>query len=453
MNNTKQLGEDSILRLLIRYSVPATIGMLVHALYNVVDRIFIGNGVGALGIAGITISFPIILVGIAFGVLIAIGATSLISIRLGEGKHDEAEQIMGNAIVLLIGGGMATGGFGLMFLEPLLRLLGASEAVLPYARDYMQIILWAFVFQSISFGMNNFIRAQGEPKIAMATMLIGAILNVILDPIFIFGFGWGVRGAAIATILAQAVSAAWVLRFFFSGRSILRIRRSYLRLNFKIVLGIVAIGFAPFTMQLAASLLNVILNRSLNLYGGDIAVSGMGIVTSLMTLMLMPVFGISQGAQPIIGYNYGAQKFDRVKESLKYAILFATAIVFVGFLATRLYSTELIAMFNRNDADLLAFGTRALRLFLLFMPAIGFQIIGAQYFQAIGKPKLAMLLSLSRQVLVLIPALLILPRFFGLNGVLMAGPVADLTSFFITAIWLIMELRSLDVKHQAVYAR
>lgn len=447
MDHSKQLGEEKVSKLLLKFSIPAIVGMLVNALYNVVDRIFIGNGVGSLGIAGITIGFPIMLVIMAFGMLIGIGANSLISIRLGEKRKEEAERILGNAMTLLISIAVIISAIGLIFLEPLLRTFGASEAVLPYAKDYLSIILWGTVAQTIGFGMNNFIRAEGNPQIAMFTMLIGAILNTILDPIFIFVFGWGIKGAAIATVLSQVVSAVWVLYHFLGGKSTLKVYQRNLKLHMPIVVKIISLGTAPFLMQLAASLLNAIMNKSLTAYGGDIAVSGMGVVMSITMLILMPIFGINQGVQPIIGYNYGALKFDRVKKALKLAIIAATTVATIGFIATRVFPTQLVALFNREDESLLVFGTRAIRIFLIFLPIIGFQIVSANYFQAVGKPKHASFLSLSRQVLILIPALLILPRFYGLDGVLMAGPLADLTSSIITGIFLIIEMKHLDVRH------
>ena len=449
MDRSKQLGEEKVSKLLLKFSIPAIVGMLVNALYNVVDRIFIGNGVGPLGIAGITIGFPIMLVIMAFGMLIGIGANSLISIRLGEQKKKEAELILGNAMMLLIGAAMVISSIGLIFIEPLLRVFGASTAVLPYAKDYLSIILWGTVAQTLGFGMNNFIRAEGNPRIAMFTMLIGAILNTVLDPIFIFVFGWGIKGAAIATVLSQVVSAAWVLYHFLGGRSTLKVHAINLKLRLKIVVKIVTLGAAPFLMQLAASVLNAIMNKSLTIYGGDTAVSGMGIVMSITMLILMPIFGINQGAQPIIGYNYGARKYDRVKKALKLAVLAATTVASIGFLVTRVFPSQLVAMFNRTDENLLNFGTRAISVYLVFLPIIGFQIVSANYFQAVGKPKHASFLSLSRQVLILIPALLILPGFFGLDGLLMAGPTADMISSIVTGIFLFRELRQLDTRHEA----
>lgn len=449
-HNTKQLGEEKITRLLVRFSIPAIVGTLVNGLYNVIDRIFIGNAAGPLGIAGVTIGFPLMIITMAFGMLIGIGANSLVAIRLGEHRHEEAERIVGNSFVLLMGIALFLTVIGLIFINPLLRAFGASEAVLPYARAYMRIILLGTVFQAIGFGMNNFIRSSGKPLIAMLTMLLSAVLNIILAPVFIFGFGWGIQGAGWATVLSQMAAAAWVLNYFIRKRSFLRIRLTNLKLNPSIVWGMMAIGAAPCVMQLSASLLNSIINHSVAHYGGDLAVSVMGVVMSLMILIMLPVLGITQGAQPIIGYNYGGRRYDRVKETLKYAILGATAIVAVGYLVIMVFPEQLVALFNRSDPQFVRMGVKVLRNFLFFLPLIGLQIAGAQYFQAVGKVKQSMFLSLSRQVLILVPALLILPRFFGLQGILMAGPLADLLSTIITGTFLWLELRYLNGKHQLI---
>ncbi|MGH4050836.1 MAG: MATE family efflux transporter [Clostridium sp.] len=449
MDKSKQLGEMKVSKLLMKFSIPAIVGMLVNALYNVVDRIFIGNGVGSLGIAGITIAFPVMLVMMAFSMLIGIGANSLVSIRLGQNRKKEAQGIFGNAVSLLILSSLTLSIIGLVGLEPLLKLLGASVQILPYARDYLSIILIGGVFQSIGMGMNNFIRSEGSPKIAMYTMLIGALINTTLDPIFIFGLNWGMKGAAFATIISQAVSAIWVFRYFLSGNSLLKIHKNDMKLKIPITRGILALGAAPFAMQIAASIQNFILNTSLATYGGDIAISGMGVVISIMTLMVMPIFGITQGVQPIIGYNYGAKKYDRVKEAYKLAVIFATSIVMVGWIITRLFPEQLVSMFNGKDAELIAFGTIAIKRFMIFLPFIGFQVVSSNYFQAVGKPKHSALLGLSRQVLILIPALIILPKFFGLEGVISAGPLADIFSTVLTGIFIFIEMKKLDERHKS----
>lgn len=441
MQQTKQLGETSITKLLLKFSIPATVGMLVNALYNVVDRIFVGNGVGRLALSAITVEFPLTLMVMAFNMLIGIGASTLISIRLGQKKEKEAREIMGNAFVLFLIVGALVTVAGLFFLEPLLKLLGASPEVMPYAKDYGGIIIAGTLFFTIGMGMNNMIRAEGNPKMAMATMLIGAVANIILDPIFIFVFGWGIKGAAIATIIAKAISAVWVLRYFLTGTGHLRLDIKHIQMKSAHVLSILTLGIAPFSIQMAASLLNVILNKSLFHYGGDLALAAMGIVGSVTSLMLMPVFGITQGLQPIIGYNYGARNFSRVKEALQKGMLAATVITVLGFIIITLFPAQLVTLFNKEDADLVALGSRALQTFLMALPIIGAQIVGANYFQAVGKPKHAALLSLSRQVLILIPAILILPRFWGLNGIFYAGPLSDLLSTFITGFFVIRELK------------
>lgn len=444
MDRSKQLGEEHVSRLIFKFSIPAIVGMLVNALYNVVDRIYIGHGVGSLGIGGTTVAFPVMLIMMAFSMLIGIGANSLVSIRLGQGRKEEAEGIFCNALVLLVISSLTLTVIGLLFLEPFLRLMGTSEQILPYATDYLEIILIGGVFQSVGMGMNNFIRSEGNPKIAMYTMLIGAAINTVFDPIFIFVFRWGMKGAALATIMSQAVSAIWVLAYFMRGKSLLRLSLKYMKLKAAYVIKIITLGFAPFTMQLASSALNFIMNKKLGTYGGDVAISGMGIVNSITTLMIMPIFGINQGVQPIIGYNYGAKKYGRVKQAYRSAVIFATVIVVFGWLMTRLFPQQLVYLFNNDDQQLISFGVKALKRFLMFLPIIGFQIVSSNYFQAVGKPNQSALLGLSRQVLILIPALIILPNFFGLDGVISAGPLADITSSFLTGIFIILEMRKLD---------
>lgn len=444
MDRSKQLGEEKIWKLLLDFSVPAIVGMLVNALYNIVDRIFVGRGVGRLAIAGITIGFPLMIILMAFTLLVGLGATALISIRLGEGRKEEANHIMANALVLLIIIMLGLTVFGLIFLEPILKIFGASADVMPYAKDYMRIILMGATFHGIGFGINNIIRAEGNPNIAMLTMLIGAVLNTILDPIFIFIFKWGVQGAAIATVISQAVSSIWVLAYFFNGKGTLKVRKENLSLKKDVVLGIFSIGFAPFMMQLAASTVAAILNSQLKTFGGDIAISAMGIVNSISTIILMPIFGINQGSQPIIGFNYGAGQYDRVKRAFKYASMAATSLVILWYGIINLFPMGLVSLFAKGDSDLIDLGVNGLKIFFAVLPIIGFQIVSTIYFQAVGKPKQAAILSVSRQVLFLIPALLILPRYFGLNGVWAATPVSDVLSSVMTGIWVFFEIKDLE---------
>jgi len=442
----KLLGEEPVGKLLLKFSLPAMTGMIVNALYNVVDRIFIGKGVGDLAIGGIFIGMPISLIIMAFSMLIGIGGNTLVSIKLGQNRKEEAERVAGNSFVLLILISLCISVFGLVFLKPLLNAFGASPSNFQYAYDYMKIILIGAPLQAIGFGMNNFIRGEGSPTIAMKTMLIGAILNTILDPIFIFVFNMGVQGAALATIISQGASAIWVLRYFFTGKSMLNVKKEYLKLKLDLVKDIVAIGLGPFSMQLAGSMVTVLLNNSLKTYGGDLANSSMAVINSVAMMVMMPVFGINQGSQPIIGFNYGAEKYDRVKETLKYAAIAATTITTLGFLITQFFPVKLYQLFiskNGNLAEISMIGVPGMRIYLAMFPIIGFQVISANYFQATGRPKHAMLLSLSRQVLILIPALLILPRFFGLTGVWLAGPIADFTASLVTAYFVLKSIKYL----------
>ncbi|NMB41402.1 MAG: MATE family efflux transporter [Firmicutes bacterium] len=443
MDRSEQLIKGGIPRLLLKFSLPAIVGMLVHAFYTIVDSIFVGRGVGELALAGITVSFPIVILLMALVMLIGMGATTLISIRLGQDKGAEAEKIAGNALGLFLIIGFALTILGLIFIEPLLVLFGASVDVLPYALDYMKIILLGSVLVALGIGMNNFIRAEGNPKTAMYTMLIGAVTNIILDYIFIFIFHWGVKGAAFATVISYAVSSAWVLYYFLSGSSLVKIRLENLKPEKDTLKKIISVGFPAFAMQVTSSIQNLILNRSLVHYGGDLALAAIGILMSIATLLVMPVIGISQGAQPIIGFNYGAKKLERVKTTLKLAVTVATVIVTIGFIMAKLWPAELIGLFNRNP-ELIRLGTHAILIFFMFLPLIGLQIIGSGYFQAVGKPVQATILSLSRQVIIFIPLLLILPLYLGLDGIWWAAAFSDIGAFMLTGVWLWHEIKYLS---------
>jgi putative MATE family efflux protein len=440
MDRSTQLGQASIPRLLLSFAIPAIVGMMAQALYNLIDRVFVGHALGSNGIAGTTVAFPFMLIVLAFGMLIGFGGTALISIRLGEGKKGEAERVLGNTVVLLLIASVFITLAGLLWLDDILVLFGASEVTLPYARDYLWIIVLGTVFQMFAFGLNAAIRGEGNPKTAMLSMLISVLLNAILAPIFIFGLSWGMKGAALATVISQAVTAVWVVWYFLGGKSVLRF---HLQFDGGVCRQILAFGSPPCAMQLAASVLQSILNHQLGRYGGDLAISVMGILYAMFMMVAMPVFGLNQGAQPIIGYNYGARQFNRVKRTLEITILAATAVMLVGFGVMMVFPAEVIGLFNRNDKALSTLGAHAIRLSTLMLPLVGFQIVSASYFQAIGKPKTAMLLMLSRQVLLLIPAVLILPCFFGLDGVWMALPTSDFLASLLTGICLLAELREL----------
>lgn len=442
MNNAEDMTRESTSRLLLRFSLPAIIGLLVNALYNIVDSIFVGRGVGELALAGVTVTFPIVTTYMACIMMIGMGATSVISIKLGEKKPEEAEIIMGNAFVLLIMG-LSLTSLGLFFLEPILIFFGASANVLPYAMDYTRIILLGSTFLALGTGMNNFIRAEGNPKIAMNTMLIGAFTNIVLDYIFIFIFNWGIKGAAAATVISYMVNTVWVLYHFVSGNSSLKIKLKNFKLKTSFVKIIFVIGFPTFVLQVTASIQQLILNRSLGFYGGDTALAVIGIIMSIATFLVMPAMGISQGAQPIVGYNHGAKRYDRVKEVLTLSIISATSIVSLGFVILRIWPAQLMGLFNSNP-ELIEMGVHAMNIFFMFLPLVGVQMISASYFQAVGKPRQATLLSLSRQIIIFIPLLIILPRYYGLDGVWWSSPLSDIGAFIVTGIWLWVEVRHLS---------
>jgi putative MATE family efflux protein len=416
----------------------------VNALYNVVDRIYIGNapGLGANGLAGITIGFPIMIILLSIGILFGVGGATLFSMKLGAGETEEAELALGNAFSLLLISGVLFMVLGQVFLSPLLAAFGASPQVLPYAIGYMRIIFWGAVFQIVSIGLNNFLRADGQPKLAMVTMFMGAGVNIILDPVFIYVFDMGMAGAALATILSQFISMVWILTYFFSKRSHHPIRLKNMVLKWGTAIRITALGLPNFLLQLGNSVLNVVLNMTLLSYGGDIAVSGMGIVNSLQTILLMPITGLVQGAQPIVSFNFGAKKFNRVRETQKYAILLATTIVGIGWLATRIIPEPLVRLFN-SEPELLAFGTQALQTWFLGLPIIGFQIVASNFFQATGRTRSAIFLTLTRQIILLIPAILLFSQTWGMAGLLHAAPFSDAAAGLLTAVFYIGGIKRL----------
>lgn len=443
--NKEELGTESIRKLLFKFSVPAIIAMMVNALYTVVDRMFIGRipEVGALAMSGVGMTMPIVCVIMGVGMLIGVGAAASISIKLGQQKRDTAEKILGNAFTLSIGASIIISILGIMFSEDILSILGASPQTLMYAKQFINIILLGTTFNMVGFSLNQCIRSDGNPKIAMVTMLIGAITNIILDPIFIFTFGWGIQGAALATILSQAVSAIWIIGYFKSGKSSLKLKKENMKLNTRLVKTIFAIGMAPCAMQIAASLVQVVSNRSLITYGGDVAAGAMAVISSVTMVFLMPLFGMNQGSQPIVGYNFGAKKYGRVKKAVKYPVIMATIIVTVGWILIQTFPEMFIKMFN-NDETLVSVATNGIKIYLCMLPFIGFQIICANYFQATGKAKIAMFLSLLRQVILLIPLMIVLPKIWGLNGVWIAGATSDFLSSIVTAIFVAREVRILN---------
>ena len=436
------LGIDKIPQLLMRFSLPAMIGMMVNAFYNIVDRFFIGNAkdLGANGLAGITIGFPIMIILLSIGILFGVGGATLFSIKLGSKKEEEAQAVLENAFAFLVISGFLFMVFGQIFLKPLLQVFGASEAVLPFATKYMRVIFFGAIFQVVGLGMNNFLRADGKPNLAMITMFVGAGINIVLDPILIFGFKMGMEGAALATIFSQAISLTWILAYFFNKKNKYHIQIKKIRIRFSILKSIVGFGIPGCLMQVSGSILNAILNRYLWTYGGDVAVSGMGIINSIQTIIYMPIIGLNQGIQPIISYNFGAKKYNRIKEAEKLAMIVATLIVSIGWIATRFFAVQMVGFFNR-DSQLLEFGSHAVQIWFLCLPITGFQMLGANFFQATGRPKVAMFLTLTRQGLFLIPFILLFSHYWGLSGILIAVPIADVVATVITGIWFYFGIR------------
>ena len=437
MKNEDKMGTKNILPLLVEFSIPAIIGMLVNAIYNIVDRMFIGNApeLGAIGLAGISICYPVTLVLMAISLMIGMGGATRFSIALGQGKKEEAGKYMGNGLTLTIILGRVFMILGNVFLAPMLRLLGASKTVLPYAENYLSIILYGAVFQCIAMAGNNFSRAQGNPKNAMISQLIGAGFNILFDYILICIFHMGMQGAAFATIGGQFLSALWQLAFLFGKRTIIPLNATLLKLQLNISKQIIQTGIPAFLMQISNSVLNIILNASLGKYGGDLALSAIGIVTSIQTLILMPITGLMQGQQPLISYNYGALKMERVKETLKYAIIGATMIALIGFIAVQFFTKSIVYMFN-DEADVVKLCSHALHIWFMCLPLIGAQVMCANYFQAIGKIKISSVLNLLRQIIILIPCIIIFSSIIGLDGIFIAVPVADLSAFIITVLLL-----------------
>lgn len=447
-NRNELLGTEPIGKLLIKFSTPAIVGMVVNALYNIVDKIFLGQ-VDSLAIGGVHLAYPLNLIIIAFGMLIGMGGNSLSSIRLGQGRRDEAKKILGNSFTLLIALSLIIAIIIYFFLEPILLLLGGTKDLMPFAVGYMKIIAIGIPFQMIGFGLNYFIRGEGSPTIAMWTMLIGAITNIVLDYLFVIVLQWGVEGAALATVIGQFLSFIWVIAFFLSSRSTLRISRETIKLRGYIIKEILGLGFAPFGMQLASSLVITLFNLQLSKFGDAIAISAMGIVQSINTIVFMPVFGINQGSQPILGFNFGAEKYHRVKKALKYSVIAATLYITICYGIIMLFPEFLVKMFVFNAPnidEILPVSIEGLKITSWVLPVLGYQILASNYFQSTGKPLVGSILSLSRQLIVLIPVLLILPKFWGIFGVWLAYPVSDFISFILTIIFMSVDMKDLNKK-------
>ncbi|MEL5894741.1 MATE family efflux transporter [Bacteroides sp. GD17] len=439
-NTPTALGTENIGKLLMQYAVPAIIAMTASSLYNMVDSIFIGHGVGTMAISGLALTFPLMNLAAAFGSLVGVGASTLISVKLGQKDYDTAQRVLGNVFVLNILLGVAFTVVVLAFLDPILYFFGGSDQTIGYARDYMQIILLGNAITHLYLGLNAVLRSSGHPQKAMYATIATVVINTILDPVFIYGFGWGIRGAAIATIVAQIISLAWQFKLFSNRDELLHFHRGIFRLKRKIVLDSLAIGMSPFLMNLAACFIVILINQGLKEHGGDLAIGAFGIVNRLVFIIVMVVMGLNQGMQPIAGYNFGARQYKRVDRVLKLTIVYATAVTTFGFVVGMLVPDLVVSIFT-SDQELIDISARGLRIVVMFFPIIGFQMVTSNFFQSIGMAGKAIFLSLTRQMLVLLPCLIILPRFFGVAGVWYSMPVSDLIASLIAAVMLVGQFR------------
>lgn len=429
------LGTEQISKLLRQYALPAIIAMTASSLYNIIDSIFIGHSLGAFAISGLAITFPLMNLAAAFGALVGVGASTLISVRLGQRDYKSAQNVLGNVVILNTIIGILFSVVALLFLDSILYFFGASEVTITYARDYMQIILLGNVISHMYFGLNAVLRASGQPKIAMYTTIGTVVLNILFVPIFLYGLKWGIRGVGLATILAQFVALLAQLKMFFNPNALLHFHKGIFKLKKRIVKDIFSIGMAPFLMNSAACVVVVLINKGLYQYGGDVAVGAYGIVNRVAFLFLMIVMGLNQGMQPIVGYNYGAQQPQRVKHTVKLTIKYATIITTIGFLVGELIPSVVVKAFT-DDPELIEKSVYGMRIVMLVFPLIGLQMVTSNFFQSIGKAKPAIFLSMTRQVILLIPMLLILPQFFQITGVWISMPIADFISVII-AVWML----------------
>ncbi len=441
---SERLGIEPIRQLLAKLAVPAMTGMIVMALHNVIDAIYIDRGVGMLGVAAVSIAFPVQMLITAVAGAFGIGGGALISIALGSEELDRANRVFGNIISMVILFSMSAAFLGLTLLNPLLLLFGSSDTILPYAREYLGIILYSTVFFAFAFAVNNVIRAEGNAKIAMITMLVSAVLNIIFTPILIFGFDMGIRGAAIGTVLAQGVTAVYMVVYFASGKSSLFFKSAYLIPRWLLIKQILAIGASAFARQSSSSIMLIVANNQLILYGGDGAVAVLGIIIRVIMFTMMPILGIVQGLLPLVGFNYGAGQPERVSESIVLGLKAATAVAGVAFILVMALPKQLMMIFT-SDAALIEMGQSAMRIMFALSFTIGAQMVISGIFQAMGKAKAAFILSMSRQVFFLIPLLLLFPLLFQLPGIWLAFPVSDLLGFLLS-LWFIKRYEGIFFK-------
>ena len=437
MKNAKELGTKKIGRLLVEYSIPAIISMTVNSIYNIVDRIFIGKFVGEEALAGLTIAFPLMMTIFAFASLIGIGGAALMSIHLGEKDYGKANNAFGNTLSFGMIATIITVFLIYFNITPLLSIFGADIGVMSYATDYLKIILFGYVFHMMAFILNSSVRTEGQPVLSMAAMISSAITNIVLDYLFIVRFGWGVKGAALATIIGQLVGLVILLTFYLRRKSMMKAVLKDFIPSWKVFKRIFSIGFATFLGTIGRSVSVTFLNRGLATYGGTAAITSMGAINSLLTLFIMPLFGIIQGMRPIMGYNYGARQHDRVYKTMKLGIIVSIAFSAVAFIVLQAFPKVFISMFINLGSDTFETAVYGLRLYILMLPFICINLIGVTYFQSIAKGNVSTVLGMLRHFILLLPIVLILPRFFGLTGVWMSPPIADFFSITITVIVLV----------------
>ena len=444
---TLELGTKPVGKLLMQYAIPAIIAMTASSLYNMVDSIFIGQGVGAMAISGLAITFPFMNLSAAFGAAIGVGASTLMSVKLGQKDYRTAENILGNTITLNIIIGVMFGVVCLMFLDPILRFFGASDQTIVYARDYMEIILLGNAITHLYFGMNSVLRSASKPRHAMYATMFTVVLNTILDPLFIWTFGLGIRGAAYATVLSQLVALIWQFWIFSNPKELIRLKRGIYSLRGDLVKNIIGIGISPFSMNVCACMVVIFINNQLVRFGGDMSVGAFGIANRIVFIFVMFVMGINQGMQPIAGYNYGAQKLDRMMQVVKLSIIAATAIMILGWFLAMLAPRQCVILFT-TDQHLIDTTVHGMRRMMVMLPIVGYQMVITNFFQCIGKVKISIFLSLSRQLLFLLPALALLPIWFGLDGVWLAQPVSDLIASVVTAWIMIVYMHKFKLQHK-----
>lgn len=437
---TLELGTKPVGQLLMQYSIPAIIAMTAASLYNMIDRIFIGQGCGAMAISGLAVTFPFMNLSGAFGAAVGVGSSAMISVKLGQKEYETAQNIFGNSIVLNLIVGISFGLISFIFLDPILRLFGATDQTIPYARDFMQIILLGNVITHMFFGMNALLRAASKPKLAMTATIFTVVCNAILDPIFIFKFNLGIRGAAFATVLSQALAMMWQLYMFSDKKEFLHFKRGIYRLKWDLIKNIIGIGISPFSMNATACLVVIFINNELVSHGGNYAVGAYGIGNSIVFIFIMITMGLNQGMQPIAGYNFGANKYDRMMKVLNYTIIGATICTTTGWIVAEVFPHIFVGLFT-IDKELTAIAVRGLRINAMLMPIVGYQMVITNFFQSIGKAKISIFLSLSRQLLFLIPSLIILPSFFGVDGVWASLPLSDFIASLFASWFMIVYMK------------